>query len=70
MNPLGILRHAHVAKTIPQCLKTLTKVSFSKQLTQISALTSVRTFKLKPLKPLDDVLCIACFYPTLKMLLL
>ena len=56
MNPLGILRHAHVAKTIPQCLKTLTKVSFLKQLTQISALTSVRAFRLKNSKPLDDVL--------------
>ena len=53
MNPLGILRHAHVAKTIPQCLKTLTKVSFSKQLTQISV---IRDFKLKRSKPLDDVL--------------
>ena len=27
MNPLGILRHAHVAKTIPHCLKTSQKVS-------------------------------------------
>ena len=44
MNPLGILRHAHVAKTIPQCLKTLTKVSFSKELTKIS---SVWAFRLK-----------------------
>ena len=69
MNPLGILRHAHVAKTIQQCLKTLTKVSFSNKLTQISAVIYVRAFRLKNSKPLDDVLGIACFYLTLKMLL-
>ena len=45
MNPLGILRHAHVAKTIPQCLNTFTKVSLSKELTQISV--GIETIELK-----------------------